>query len=481
MKLSQLIKGLNVKKVIGDVSTEIENVQIDSNSVTKGSLYICLEGENCDGHSYVNKVAYYGAVAVICSKEIETPITCVVVDDCRLALSLIASKFYGEVCEKMNLIGVVGTNGKTTTAHLIGKIFNDSGVKCGVIGTLGAFYGENRVESSLTTPDPIFLHKLFFDMYNAGYKTVVMEVSAHAIHYKKISGLKFRAGVLTNFSRDHLDFFLDMESYKRVKKKFFEQVECDYVVVNSDDVLGGEILKENPRAISYGIENPSDVFAIDVESDLEGNSFVLNLFDCVYSIKTKLCGEFNVYNCLAAATVSALCGVDTQSVVSSLEITNGVDGRMQCVYSGDFSIYVDYAHTPDGLKNVLSSLKSNCDGRLICVFGCGGNRDVGKRREMGEISAKFADFTIITSDNPRYEEPMGIIYEIEQGVLPISKKYVLIQERVDGINYAIDMAKKGDVVIVAGKGSENYQEVLGIKRHYNDKDTIEEILRGKKN
>lgn len=481
MKLKELIKNLNVIKVIGNTDVEIDNVQINSNSVTKGSLYVCLEGEKNDGHTYVNKVCYYGAVAVICSKEVETPLTCVVVDDCRLALSLIANEYYGKVSENMKLIGVVGTNGKTTTAHLIGRILNDAGIKCGVIGTLGAYYGKTKIEPSLTTPDPLSLHKLFYDMYDAGYKTVVMEVSAHAIYYKKISGLNFSVGILTNFSRDHLDFFSDMESYRNVKKSFFKNAKCDYVVVNADDLLGVEILNENSHAISYGIDNPSDVFAIDIDSRLKGNRFVINLFDCVYSVKSKLCGAFNVYNALAAATATALLGVSTEDIISSLNKVSGVEGRMQCVYSKEYSVYIDYAHTPDGLKKVLTSLKQKCNGNLICVFGCGGNRDVGKRREMGEISAKYSDFTVITSDNPRFEEPMDIIYEIERGVLPISKKYVLIQERVEGIKYALDMANKDDVVVIAGKGSENYQEILGIKRPYNDKDTVEEILRSAKN
>ncbi len=479
MKLKDLIKNIDVIKVVGDANVEIDNVQIDSNSVTKNSLFICLEGERNDGHDYISRVALYGAVALVATKEVETPLTCVIVKDERLVLSQIATEFYGGVSKKMKLIGVVGTNGKTTTTHLISEILNNSGIKCGEIGTLGAFYGENKVAPTLTTPDPLCLHKIFYDMYNAGYKTVVMEVSAHALYYKKVGGLKFFAGVLTNFSRDHLDFFKDMASYKKTKKSFFTNGDCKYLIVNADDGLGEEIIKENQGVISYGINNPADVFAIDVFNADTGNDFVINLFDCVYSVKTLLAGTFNVYNALAAATATALLGVKPKKIAELLCKVNGASGRVQCVHSGNFKVYIDYAHTPDGLKNMLDALKDT-NGRLICVFGCGGNRDVGKRYQMGQIAGECADFTIITSDNPRFEEPMEIIYEIERGFLTVSKNYVLIQDRREAIKYALKCAKKGDIIVIAGKGSENYQEVLGIKRPYNDKDTVEELLWGNK-
>ncbi len=481
MKLLSLIKNLDVIKIINKKNVDVENVQIDSNSVMKGSLFVCLKGEHSDGHTFVKKAERYGAVAIICTSETDTQLPQIVVKDTRLALSIIASEFYGNVSCKMKIIGVLGTNGKTTTAHLIGNILNSVGIKCGIIGTLGTFYGENFIEPTLTTPDPLELHKILYDMYHSGYKTVVMEVSAHASYLQKVGGIKFYAGVLTNFTRDHLDFFKDMETYKKAKSKFFTENDCKYIIVNADDDLGREIIKSNSSAITYGIENPADVFAIDVIEKENQTEFVMNLFDCIYDVKLKLVGKFNVYNALAAATTSALVGAKTEKIIDSLNSSLGASGRMQRVYDGDFTIYIDYAHTPDGLEKVLCSLRPICKNRLICVFGCGGNRDAGKRVEMGEISGKYADFTIVTSDNPRYEEPMEIIYQIEKGVLKNSKKYVLIQERAEAIEYALTTATKGDVIIIAGKGSENYQEILGIKRPYNDKDTVEEIIRGIKN
>ncbi len=475
MKLKDLIKNLNTVKIIGNPNVEIENIKIDSNSVTKGSLFICLNGRDFDGHDFVKQVKRYGAVAIVCEKELDTPITQVIVSDSRKAMSNIASEFYGHADKKMKIIGVVGTNGKTTTTHIIKNIFDSAGIKCGLIGTLGTYYGEEYLEPILTTPDPIELHKTLSKMQKNGVEVVVMEVSAHAIKLGKIDGIDFEAGVFTNFSQDHLDFFHDMETYRKVKESFFDK-RCKYVVVNSDDQVGLNILKKRSDGVSYGIDNPSDVFAIDVEENTNSTNFVINLFDCIYNLKINLIGRFNVYNALAACTVCALMGIDTLAVVNGVEKIKKISGRLERVVANNYTIFVDYAHTPDGLKKAILALKEICVGKLICVFGCGGNRDMEKRKEMGSISGKYSDFTVITSDNPRYEDPMEIIMEIEKGVLGVTKQYVVVQDRKDGIEYAINMASKDDVVLVAGKGSEKYQEILGIKHPYNDKDTIRELL-----
>ena len=480
MILSKLLENLNAENIYGELNLEIENIETDSRCITKNSLFICLTGSDYDGHNFVRQAELYGAVALITEKKLNTSLTQVIVKDTRKAMSILANNFYNRVVDKMTLIGVVGTNGKTTTAHLIGNILNGAGVKCGVIGTLGIFYGEKYFSANLTTPDPLVLHKILFDMYASGYTTVVMEVSAHALYYSKVFGMKFKVGVFTNFTRDHLDFFNDMESYKKAKMQFFEQNYCDYLVVNSDDLLGQEISNLDKKIITYGIENPSDVFAIDIKEERDNQKFVINLFDQVYTITMPLLGRFNLYNTLASATATALVGVETSKIISKIKNFTGAKGRMQCVYNNGYSIYIDYAHTPDGLEKVLKALKPNAK-RLICLFGCGGNRDKGKRKEMGTISAKYSDFTILTSDNPRFEEPMEIISDIEKGVLEVNKNYVIVERRAQAIEYAISMAKVGDIILVAGKGSEEYQEVLGIKHPYNDKDTIEEIIRRNSN
>lgn len=477
MKLSELIKGLKVESIVGDTKIEICDIKIDSNEVNKGSLFICINGKDFDGHSFIKQVELYGAKAVVCEKKLNTKLTQIIVKDSRIAMSELASIFYGKVDKKMDIIGVVGTNGKTTTAHLIKQVLCSAGKKCGVIGTLGTYYLDEYIEPCLTTPDPLSLHETLFKMYSAGVRTVVMEVSAHAIYLNKLKGISFKCAVFTNFSQDHLDFFGDLENYKNAKLKFFKENVCEYVVVNSDDQVGREITTIVPRSITYGVENPSDVFAIDVKTDREGAEFIINLFDLIYNVKTKLIGKFNVYNTLATATACALLGIKPKKVIDGIEKAQRVSGRLEKIDCKDFSVYIDYAHTPDGLEKALKSLREITKKRLICVFGCGGNRDVGKRPIMGEICAKNADFCIITSDNPRYEEPMEIIYEIEKGVIKQSKKFVSIEEREQAIEYALNMAKSGDVVLIAGKGSEQYQEILGIKKPYNDKDTVEEYIR----
>lgn len=478
MKLKALIKNLKYKEIVGKTDLEIKEIKTDSNSVVSGSLFICLKGKDFDGHGFIRQVEKYGAVAIISEKKLETTLTQIIVDNSRSAMSIIASEFYGRADKKMKMIAVLGTNGKTTTSHVIRNIFEKSGVKCGLIGTLGTFYGNESKEPTLTTPDPLELHKTLKEMYDSGVETVVMEVSAHAVYLDKVKGLKFAVGVFTNFSQDHLDFFGDMNEYKQAKLKFFKENECQFIVTNSDDEVGREILKIKPNAISYGIVNPADVFAIDVKNNDCGSEYVINLFDCVYNVKIELIGEFNVYNTLAAASATALMGVKTSDVIYGLKETSIVSGRLENVYDGKFKIYIDYAHTPDGLEKVLVALKKIAPKRLICLFGCGGNRDKEKRKIMGQISAKNSDFTVITSDNPRFEDPMEIINEIETGVIAVSKNYIAIENREEAIKYAINILKVGDVLLIAGKGSEKYQEILGIKKPYCDKDTIVEYLRG---
>ncbi len=478
MRLSKLVKKTTVKQIIGNIDIEVEGVKIDSNKVTKGDLFICIKGGDFDGHNFATNAELYGASAVVAERKLDLSIPQIIVEDTRQAMSFFAREFYSAPDRKLKLIGVVGTNGKTTTTHIIKTILENSGVKCGVIGTLGVFYGDKVIEPTLTTPDPLELYKIFSEMVECGIKAVVMEVSAHAIYFEKVKGLNFEVGVFTNFTRDHLDFFEDMEKYKQTKLSFFKNNNCKYVVTNSDDELGLEIANTREDSISYGIYNPSDVFGIDIKSSRFGSSFVLNLFDCIYSVDLNLIGEFNIYNALASATATALFGIKTDKIILGLKRVQSVSGRLECVYDGRYRVFVDYAHTPDGLEKTLNSLRKITEKRLICVFGCGGNRDKGKRQVMGEISGKLADFTVVTSDNPRYEEPMEIIMEIEKGVLKQSKSYVLIQDRKDAIEYAMNMADEGDVIVVAGKGSEKYQETLGIKRVYNDKDTVSEIIRG---
>lgn len=477
MQLNKLIADVQVKKTIGDINIDIRDLKIDSNSVTKGSLFFCLKGKDFDGHEYIHQVEKYGGVALVTEREMDTPLTQIIVEDVRCAMSLMASQFYGCADKKMKIIGVTGTNGKTTTTHFIASILLNRGIKCGLIGTLGVFYQNKFIEPTLTTPDPIELHKTLKDMYDCGVKIVIMEVSAHAIYLKKIYGMEFEVAIFTNLTQDHLDFFNDMESYKRAKLNFFTQNKCKFIVTNSDDPVGRELMVIGENVLSYGIDNPADVFAVNIEEDIFGSSFVINLFDCLYQVDINLIGRFNVYNALASATTCALLGVSAEMVTEGLTQLKGVSGRLEKIHDKDYSVFIDYAHTPDGLCKTLMALRKVCKKKLVCVFGCGGNRDRKKRKIMGRISGENADFTIITSDNPRFEEPMEIINQIEAGILQTKSDYMIIQDRYEAIKYALERAKEGDLIVICGKGSERYQEVYGIKNLFNDKDTVEEILR----
>ena len=477
MKLVDLIKNLEEKEVIGDIENiEISDLVINADLVTKGSLFICLEGNNYDGHDFISIAERYGAKAVVTSKRKDTFLPQIITKNTRKAMSILAKEFYGNPDEKLKIIGVFGTNGKTTVTHMITSILANSNVKCGLIGTLGIFYNDKVISPNLTTPDPILLFKTFREMLDDGVDTVVMEVSAHAIYYDKVFGVNFQLLVFTNFSQDHLDFFKDMENYRNAKLKLIKEGRFKGLVCNIDDYLGKEISFEYPKALTYGINSPSDVFAIEVNNKSDGVSFIINLFDTVYNVKLALIGEFNVYNALASATACALFGIKTDKVIEGLESLNGVDGRVENVYQGEYSVFVDYAHTPDGLEKVLKTLKNITSGKLVCLFGCGGNRDKEKRALMGRISAENSDFTLITSDNPRFEEPLSIMHDIEKGVLEISKSYIMIEDRYQAVKYALERLNKGDVLLIAGKGAETYQDVYGIKKTYNDKDTVKEII-----
>lgn len=479
MLLSELIKEIKINKTVGEISVEITSLCCTDREAVKGSLYFCISGTKEDGHSFAGKAISRGAAAIVCERELDVSVPQIVVENTRVAMSLFAAKFYGKPSEKLRIIGVTGTNGKTTTCHIIRNILEHAGYKTGVIGTLGIFYPGVEIAPELTTPDPIFLHRVFAEMVRAGVECVAMEVSAHAVALDKIAGIRFEVGVFTNCTRDHLDFFGTMENYAAAKAAFLTDKYCDFTVFNSDDELGRELfLKAGTRSVSYGVDGPSDVFAVNIKEGAAGTSFVMNLFDNIYNINCRMAGRFSVYNCLAAATACAVMNIDFDDIVSGIKQTEGVRGRVEMIEGRGGRIFIDYAHTPDGLKNVLLSLRKCTAGKLLCLFGCGGNRDRGKRPEMGEISGEFADYSIITSDNPRYEEPCDIIADIEEGVRRKTDKYITIQDRRSAISYAISKMSGGDVLLVAGKGAEEYQEILGVRHEFSDRRCIEEILSG---
>ena len=478
MLFSEFKKGVDYLKIIGEEPSEISSLSDSSFEVEKGGLFFVVKGNNTDGELYVSEAIKRGCVAIVSEKETKASVCQIIVKDIKVAMALACKTFYGNAQDDLRIIGVVGTNGKTTVCHVLSKIFTFAGYSVGVMGTLGVFYGGKAEESNLTTMGCLNLYKTINDMVSHGVTVLVMEVSAHAIEQRRVEGLFFDALIFTNCTEDHLDYFKDMQTYKSVKKSLFNSKNCRFMIVNSDDNTGVEIINENgENVISYGIENPADVFAINVETAKDGISFVVNVFDLIYDLKSKLIGHFNVYNLLACCACSALFNVKIHQIAYALKNIIPVEGRadLVCEYKGA-SVFIDYAHTPDGLKQTLLAMRKICKNKLICVFGCGGNREKEKRPIMGSVSGVLCDFTIVTTDNPRFEDENKIIEEIESGITPFTKNYATIPDRKYAVKMGLEMLNFGDILVVAGKGAEKYQEVKGVKTPFSDREIILQIV-----
>ncbi len=478
MKLSSLLEGVSVKKVLGEDKI-IDGVKTNSNCVKQGDAYLLLS-ENAEESTYFIKDAIKkGASAIVLENmekvEYVLDVTFVIVEDIRKCFTKMCSNLYGNPEKDLKIIGITGTNGKTTVGFMIKHILEKNGVKCALIGTNGIYFDDIYVKPKLTTPDPNDLFYYFRQIVDKNISIVVMEVSAHSIFFDKIYGIDFFCGVFTNLSQDHLDFFKSMDEYRKTKLNFLNNENCKYIVANADDTVIKEIKDNNNKVLTYGIKEPSDVFAINIQTLENGEKFVLNIFDKIYEVFLPILGDFNVYNSLAAFTVLSILGIKMDNIISSIKDFKGVEGRMEQVYNKDFKIYIDYAHTPDGLKQALISLKKITENNLIVVFGCGGNRDKEKRPIMGEIATTYADFTVITTDNPRFENKFDIVLDIEKGVVK-DKKRIVVLDRIDAIRYAINSARKNDTLLIAGKGAEDYQDIMGVKHDYNDKETVMKIL-----
>ncbi len=475
MLLSNLAQYVPHKKTYGDV--EILGLCADSEKVKKGDLFFCYCGERVNSHEFAQRAVKNGAVAIVSERKLSLSVPQIVVLDGRVAMAQAARAFYGFPDKSLTMVAVTGTNGKTTTTYMLKSIFERAELPCATVGTLGIVYGEKFIAPELTTPDPIFLHAALADMVTNGVKYVFMEVSAHALYFGKTEGITFDVGIFTNLTQDHLDFFDTMERYAESKKRLFTGGACLRAVVNTDDEMGRELLTQVPQVVGYGLNNPADVFAVDIDERLCGTGFVLNLFDELYDVQLSMPAIHNVYNALAAATCAKLLGVNIEQICAGLKNLVGVTGRLERVarFNGA-EIFVDFAHTPDGLRQSLSSLKKLCKGKLYCLFGCGGNRDKSKRPIMGQVAAEYADFCIVTSDNPRYEDAYDIILQIEQGLRSSGKRYVTVTDRATATEYAIRLLEQGDILLVAGKGGECYQEILGVKHSYNDSETIKRII-----
>lgn len=479
MRLKELLKGVDYK--LEGFDEEVTQLSMNSNDKTNNGLFFCINGTKQNGEDFALDAISNGAVVVVTQNKLNIKATQVIVNNVRSVMAVICANFYNNPAKKLRIIGVTGTNGKTTTTTMIYNVLRNAGVKAGLIGTTQILINDIFVKPKLTTPDPIDLHYLFSQMVNSGCEVVVMEVSAHALDLNKLDGIIFDIAVLTNVTEDHLDYFETMEKYKMAKCSFFTKKHCRCALVNVDDEVGKSLVQNrNVNTISYGITNPSACFAINLKMDITGSQFFVNIFDDIESIKINQPGIFNVYNALACISVCRLLNIDMHEIAKGLSKMKIVEGRFQLLNtSTNYSVIVDYAHTPDGLESVLKTAKSFCKGNLICVFGCGGNRDPIKRPIMGRVASAISDVVILTSDNPRYESPTLIINQIEEGV-DKTKHYYKMENRIDAIAKAIEIADSKDIVMICGKGAEDYQEINGVKHHFNDAEEVIKILEKRK-
>lgn len=481
MKLLQLLSS-EYSGTVGLVDIRIQGVEYDSRKVGIGSLFVAIKGYETDGHLFIQAALDAGAVAIVLEDASfmidSSTVQWILVEDSRKALAEISSRWFGDPGKRLVVIGVTGTNGKTSVTYMLKSILQASGRKVGVIGTIENQIGDRVLPSMVTTPESRDLQELLSDMVKEGCSHCLMEASSHALYLDRVWGIPFRGAIFTNLTQDHLDFHVDMKGYLEAKRKLFGYVKSDgFCIVNMDDPSGASIQGACGGPVTtYGFKDGRDLMAKDIQLSLDGARFNLLKDGVKQPIALRLLGEFSVYNALAAIGAALGLGIGLREIQNGLSGIQ-VNGRFQVVESsGDFAVVVDYAHTPDGLKNVLNTARKITKGKIICVFGCGGDRDQKKRPIMGEIAGELADRVIITSDNPRTEDPSSIIAMIEEGVKTTREDYQSIENRKDAIGAAISMATAGDLVLIAGKGHEDYQIIGKTKHHFSDVEVAQEYL-----
>ncbi|MFH2013074.1 MAG: UDP-N-acetylmuramoyl-L-alanyl-D-glutamate--2,6-diaminopimelate ligase [Pseudomonadota bacterium] len=509
MKLDDLIEVIEKKEIIGERSLEVDGISYNSKRIEDKFLFVAIKGTKFDGHDFVKEAIKRGARSVVVEEMQENirDATVILVPDSRMALAQIASRFYGDPSSKLTLIGITGTNGKTTTSYILGSIFKEAGFKTGIMGTINYSYGDKLIPASMTTPESLDLQKMLAEMVEDGVTHVVMEVSSHALDLKRVEYLQFNAGVFTNFTQDHLDYHQTMENYFSSKAKLFNHLlfESDKkkgscAIINADDPFGEDLaLNTVPNIIRYGVENKFQVFPENISLTLEGTTTIVNTPKGSLNVKSPLIGEFNLYNILAAISVAISQGISLPNIEKGIKKLDNVLGRFERIENEEgVSIIVDYAHTSDALERTLTTIKGLSKGRIITVFGCGGDRDRLKRPLMGAVSGKYSDLSIITSDNPRTEDPNSIISGIEEGIKGLGikkyymgdlivnfyeKGYVIVSDRRQAIRLAIDIARRKDTILIAGKGHEDYQIIGSEKIPFDDrqeaKNAISEIWKGR--
>ncbi|NSL50776.1 UDP-N-acetylmuramoyl-L-alanyl-D-glutamate--2,6-diaminopimelate ligase [Calidifontibacillus erzurumensis] len=470
MELKNLLACLPHFQQIHNGNPQITSIEMDSRQVVKGSLFVCIKGYTVDGHDFVSQAIKNGASAIIAEKKIDNidpAIPYIIVSDTKRVLAQLADYFYGQPTKKLRLIGVTGTNGKTTTTHIIEEIFKTNGEKTGLIGTMYIKIGDQKYDVKNTTPESLVLQKTFHEMVQNHVSTAIMEVSSHALDMGRVRGCDYDIAVFTNLTQDHLDYHQTMEEYAKAKGLLFAQLgnSIDYqkpkfAILNNDDPASEMYKKITAGAhiLTYGIDKDSDVRATNIKMDKQGTSFTLTTPIGEENVSIKLLGKFSVYNVLAAVTTAIAANIPLKVIIETVEKIKGVAGRFELVNEGqDFTVIVDYSHTPDSLENALTTVKQFAKGKVYVVVGCGGDRDRTKRPIMAKIAANYSDLAIFTSDNPRTEDPVQILKDMEAGVAGEKDNYIIFVDRKDAISYAVKNAQKDDVILIAGKGHETYQ------------------------
>ena len=477
MELSRIAQDLGIEYT--GPQAEITAVDYDSRKVGRGSLFCCLVGEKTDGHNFASMAVEKGASALICQRPLPLNVPQLIVPDGREAMARAAACFYGHPERELTMLAVTGTNGKTSVTYMVKSVAETAGKKVGLIGTIQNLIGEEKVYTERTTPESVDLFALLRRMADKGVDLVVMEVSSHALAQQRVAGIPFKAGLFTNLTQDHLDYHKTFENYRSAKKKLFAQ--CGIAILNGDDETAAYMKEGLSIPVwTMGIHHPGEFYARGIEITTQGASFHLFTPQGNGRISLHISGLFSVYNAMGTAALCTAAGIPFSCIVKGLEGLRGVAGRLECVDTGDrpFSVYVDYAHTPDALQNVLETARGFTRRRLISVFGCGGDRDHGKRPIMGEIGGRYSDHVILTSDNPRTEDPMDILKAVEEGVKRTATPYIVTENRREAIREALEEAGDGDVIVIAGKGHESYQEINGVRHHFDDKEIVLSLLRG---
>jgi len=482
MKITELLNGQLIKNIVGRADTEVSSVVFDSRRCVEGSLFFAVRGTQSDGHAFIESALANGAAAVVCEVLPEVcheGITYVVVDNSAEALGAGASAFFGNPSHNLKLVGVTGTNGKTTIATLLYRLFSSAGYACGLLSTIENIVDGKVVPATHTTPDPVELNKLLSEMVSAGCTYAFMEVSSHAIDQRRISGLRFAGGIFTNLTHDHLDYHKTFAAYRDAKKRFFDDLPSDAFALTNLDDKNGAVMLQNTKArkYAYALKTAADFKGVVIENQFNGMLLRINGTEMF----ARLVGSFNASNLLAIYGAAVLLGLESEETLTILSSLKGADGRFEMVYSDRGVIgIVDYAHTPDALKNVLQTINEirTHNEKLITIAGAGGNRDKTKRPEMAEVAVELSDRLILTSDNPRNEDPNEIIAQMKAGVPPQYYNRVLsITDRREAIRTAVALAQKGDIILLAGKGHETYQEINGVKHHFDDREELSKAFK----